>query len=137
MRPSTPFNAPWNCVPNHVGAQLGLAHLLKTVGRQEEAVEAYRECIRLRPDGGATYWSLANLKTYRLSDEDIEEMKARVNGGDLNEESEINFLFALAKATEDRGDFDRAWQYYRDGNAKRRQAEYYDPVSAEVLPMTG
>jgi len=118
--------------PNHVGAQLGLAHLLKTVGRQKEAVQAYRECIRLRPDGGASYWSLANLKTYRLSDDDIEEMKARVDGGDLDEESEVNFLFALAKATEDRGDFNRAWQYYRDGNAKRRLGEYYDPVSAEV-----
>ena len=119
--------------PNHVGAQLGLAHQLKTVGRQDEAIEAYRECIRLRPDGGATYWSLANLKTYRFSDEDIQDMKARVNGGDLNDESEINFLFALAKATEDRGNFVGAWQYYQDGNAKRRQAEYYDPVSAEVL----
>jgi tetratricopeptide (TPR) repeat protein len=107
--------------------------VLKTVGQQEEAVDAYRECIRLRPDSGATYWSLANLKTYRLSDEDIQEMKARVDGGDLNEESEVNFLFALAKATEDRGNFDRAWQYYREGNAKRRSAEYYDPVSAEVM----
>jgi tetratricopeptide (TPR) repeat protein len=118
--------------PRHPGALLGLGHVLKTVGRQEEAVGAYRECIRLRPDSGPTYWSLANLKTYRLSDEDIQEMQARVDAGDLNEESEVNFLFALAKATEDRGEFDRAWQYYRDGNAKRRAAEYYDPVSAEV-----
>ena len=37
---------------------------------------------------------------------DIEEMRARVDGGDLNAESEINFLFALAKATEDGGNFD-------------------------------
>lgn len=118
--------------PDHVGAHLGLGHVLKTVGRQEEAVQAYRECIRLRPDSGPTYWSLANLKTYRLSDEDIQEMKARVAAGNLNAESEINFLFALAKATEDRRDFDRAWQYYREGNAKRRLAEYYDPVNTEV-----
>ncbi|MEE8528288.1 MAG: tetratricopeptide repeat protein, partial [Gammaproteobacteria bacterium] len=119
--------------PDHVGAHLGLGHLLKTVGRQEEAVESYRECIRLRPDSGPTYWSLANLKTYRLSDDDIQEMKTRVAGGNLNAESEINFLFALAKATEDRKDFDRAWQYYEEGNAKRRLAEYYDPVNTEVI----
>jgi tetratricopeptide (TPR) repeat protein len=119
--------------PNHAGALLGLGHMLKTVGRQEEAVEAYRECIRLRPSSGPTYWSLANLKTYRLSDEDIQEMQARVEAGNLNEESEVNFLFALAKATEDRGDYDRAWQYYREGNAKRRAAEYYDSTQTEVL----
>ncbi len=118
--------------PDHAGALLGLGHVLKTVGRQEEAVEAYRECIRLRPNSGPTYWSLANLKTYRLSDEDMQEMQTRVSSGKLNVESEVNFLFALAKATEDRGDYDGAWQYYRDGNAKRRAAEYYDSVQTEV-----
>ena len=119
--------------PQHVGAHLGLGHVLKTVGRQEEAVEAYRECIRLRPDNGATYWSLANLKTFRLSSDEIQEMQTQLESEDLDKESEVNFLFALAKATEDRGDFERAWQYYRTGNAERRMMEYYDPVRAEVM----
>ncbi len=119
--------------PDHVGAQLGLGHVLKTVGRQEEAVEAYRECIRLRADNGPTYWSLANLKTYRLSSDDIQEMKAQLEDGDLDKESKVNFLFALAKATEDSGDFDSAWQYYEKGNAERRMMEYYDPVSTEAM----
>ena len=119
--------------PSHVGAHLGLGHVLKTVGRQKEAVDSYRECIRLRPDNGATYWSLANLKTYNLSSADIEEMVSQLEDGDVNKESEVNFLFALAKATEDRKDFDLAWQYYEKGNAERRMTEYYDPVRAEVI----
>ena len=119
--------------PQHVGAHLGLGHVLKTVGRQEDAVEAYRECIRLRPDNGATYWSLANLKTFRLSSDEIQEMQTQLEGEDLDKESEVNFLFALAKATEDRGDFERAWQYFEKGNAERRMMEYYDPVRAEVM----
>jgi len=119
--------------PQHVGAHLGLGHVLKTVGRQEDAVEAYRECIRLRPDNGATYWSLANLKTFRLSSDEIQEMQTQLEGEDLDKESEVNFLFALAKATEDRGDFERAWQYYEKGNAERRMMEYYDPVRSEVM----
>ena len=57
---------------------LGLGHVLKTVGRQEEAIEAYRNCIRHKPQNGETYWSLANLKTYRLTDEDIHEMESWV-----------------------------------------------------------
>ena len=119
--------------PDHVGAQLGLGHVLKTVGRQDEAVSAYRECIRLRPNNGASYWSLANLKTYRLNSDDIQEMKAQLDDGDPDKESEVNFLFALAKATEDRGDFDAAWQYYEKGNSERRMMEYYDPVNAEDI----
>lgn len=118
--------------PKHAGAKLGLGHGLKTVGRQEEAVQAYRDCIELKPNKGETYWSLANLKTYQLSDADISEMESQVEKGGLSDESHVNFLFALAKADEDRGNFDRAWEYYSQGNATRRMLEHYDPVRTEV-----
>ncbi len=118
--------------PNHPGARLGLAHVLKTIGRQDEAVEAYRECIELRPNNGETYWSLANLKTYRLSDEDIETMESKLDDEEVDDESRFNLQFALAKAYEDRGDFEKAWGYYADGNAGRRAVEIYDPVQTEV-----
>ncbi len=147
--------------PSHAGAMLGLGHVLKTVGRQEEAVEAYRNCIRLKPHFGETYWNLANLKTYRLTDEDITTMEAvladsgapesgaaqdAVQGvtqgapqgaaardDDLTEQSAVNFLFALAKANEDRGNFELAWQYYDEGNSRQRVLENYDPVRTEVM----
>ena len=119
--------------PRFPGAKLGLGHVLKTVGRQEEAIEAYRECIRLRPDNGESYWSLANLKTYRLSDEDIAAMKKGLANEDLTNQSRVNFLYALAKAHEDRGDFRSAWEYYARGNGTQRMLEKYDPVQTEVL----
>ena len=123
--------------PNHAGALLGLGHTLKTVGRQEEAIAAYRDCIRLKPGNGETYWSLANLKTYQLSDEDIRAMQAQVarqdEDEDFNSQSRVNFLFALAKAHEDRGDYRRAWQYYQEGNTTQRMEENYDPVRTEVM----
>lgn len=119
--------------PKFPGARLGLGHVLKTVGRQEEAIEAYRECIRLRPDNGESYWSLANLKTYRLSGDDIAAMEERIRRDDLTQQSRVNFLFAMAKALEDRGDFDRAWEYYAEGNTTQRMEEKYDPVATEVM----
>jgi tetratricopeptide (TPR) repeat protein len=119
--------------PDHPGALLGLGHVLKTVGRLEEAVDAYRECIRCRPDNGGSYWSLANLKTYRLCDEDIEAMQANLERAELSDTSRVNFLFALAKAFEDRGQFELAWDYYATGNASQRAHEYYDPVQTEFI----
>jgi tetratricopeptide (TPR) repeat protein len=127
--------------PQHAGAWLGLAHMLKTVGQQEEAIEAYRECIRLKPGNGETYWSLANLKTYTLSDEDIAAIEAELALADTPDgqdqeadtQSRVNLLFALAKAWEDRGDFERAWTYYEQGNRTQRMEENYDPVRTEVL----
>ena len=119
--------------PKHVGALLGLGHLLKAVGRYHEAVASYDACIALRPDLGETYWSLANLKTYRFDDETVSEMEKRITGGGLSTQSEVNFLFALGKAYEDRGNFERGWEYYRSGNDKQRAASSYDPVQTEVL----
>jgi tetratricopeptide (TPR) repeat protein len=119
--------------PNHFGALLGLGHLLKAVGHYDQAVASYDECIRLRPDLGETYWSLANLKTYRFSEETAAEMEKRVRGGGLTVQSEVNFLFALGKANEDRGQFDRAWDFYREGNTKQRAAVSYDPVQTESM----
>ena len=119
--------------PDHVGALLGLGHVLKAVGRYHEAVASYSECIRRRPESGETYWSLANLKTYRFDDGAIAEMERRVSETGLNVQSQVNFLFALGKAHEDCGDFDRAWQYYRAGNTKQRSEVAYDPVQTESM----
>lgn len=119
--------------PKHAGAWLGLGHTLKTVGHQEEAIEAYRECIRAKPESGEAYWSLANLKTYQLTDEDVREMESSVEKpDDLSDQSMVNFLFALAKASEDKGDYQSAWGYYARGNGKQRMLEHYDPVQTET-----
>jgi tetratricopeptide (TPR) repeat protein len=118
--------------PTHVGALLGVGHLLKAVGKYHEAVASYTACIEQRPEFGESYWSLANLKTYRFDDRTVAEMERRVREPDLSVSSQVNFLFALGKAYEDRGDFDRGWQYYREGNSKQRAEVAYDPVQTEV-----
>ena len=119
--------------PDHAGALLGLGHTLKTLGHQQAAIEAYRDCTRLRPENGESYWSLANLKTYSLTAEDIRTMQSTLEREqELTAQSAVNFLFALAKAHEDAGDFDTAWSYYTRGNSKQRMLEHYDPVQTEV-----
>jgi hypothetical protein len=86
----------------------------------------------LRPDLGETYWSLANLKTYRFDDDTVAEMERRVGGEGLTVQSEVNFRFALGKAYEDRHEFDRAWHYYSTGNSRQRAEVAYDPVLTEA-----
>ena len=119
--------------PGHAGALLGLGHALKTVGRPEGAIAAYHQCIQAKPDNGESYWSLANLKTYRFRDAEVAEMQSRLDAGGLSAQSEVNFLFALGKAWDDRRDFEQAWGYYQSGNLKQRAAVSYDPVQTEIL----
>ncbi len=109
-------------------AMAGMGHVLKTVGSQEQAIAAYRNCIRHNPDHGEAYWSLANLKTFRFEDDEVAAMESRVDSDTLNEEARTNFQFALGKAHEDAGNYDRAFEFYEKGNANRRARENYDPV---------
>ena len=113
--------------PNQGRAQMSYGHTLKTVGRLEEAIEAYRKCVVLSPDAGEAYWSLANLKTFRFSDEDIAQMRAQVTteGGDPDDQAHI--AFALGKALEDRGQFDESFHFYRRGNAIRSVNHRFNP----------
>jgi tetratricopeptide (TPR) repeat protein len=118
--------------PDHLGALLGLGHVLKAVGRYQAAVDSYQACITQRPDLGESYWSLANLKTYRFDSSAIGEMERQLRDAELSVQSEVNFLFALAKAYEDRGEFEHAWSYYQRGNRRQRQEVNYDPVQTET-----
>jgi tetratricopeptide (TPR) repeat protein len=118
--------------PGHIGALIGVGHLYKAVGDHDRAVESYGRCIELRPDLGEIYWSLANLKTYRFDDALVGEMQRRLDAGGISTQSEVNFRFALGKACEDRGDYERAWDYYSSGNSRQRGEVSYDPVQTEV-----
>ena len=58
-------------------------------------------------------------------------MEEQLKRDDLTDSAEIHFRFALGKAWEDRGDYDRAWHYYDTGNQKQRKQVFHDPVMVE------
>ena len=60
--------------PDHLGSNMGIGNVLKTVGRFDESVEAYKQCIKIQPLFAEAYWSLANLKTYQFATSEIEQM---------------------------------------------------------------
>lgn len=118
--------------PRAPGAQMGLGHVLKTLGDQAGALNAYRAAIAARPGFGEVYWSMANLKVFRFEDAEVDAMEGQLKRGELNESAEIHLRFALGKAWEDKGDFDRAWHYYDTGNQKQRKQVFHDPVMVET-----
>ena len=129
----TAFEAALNRQADNGGALAGLGHALKTIGRQEQAIDRYRSCIQTYPAFGEAWWSLANLKTFRFSDDEVAVMEQHVDEERLGDEPRVNINFALGKAYEDRGDYDKAFFRYDSGNQLRRPHEVYDPVQNEAL----
>ena len=118
--------------PDHSMSLAGLGHALKTIGRQEEAVETFRRYIRAFPGLGEAYWGLANLKTYRFSDEEIAAMEGKADDESLAEESSVYINYSLGKAYEDRGHYDRAFHRYQRGAKLKRAGESYDSVQTRI-----
>jgi tetratricopeptide (TPR) repeat protein len=99
---------------------LSVAHALKTLGKQQEAIDAYHSAAACRPSYGDAYWSLANLKTYRFPDKDIAEMRAQEAAPNIRREDRYHLCFALGKALEDRAEYAESYQYYERGNALKK-----------------
>jgi len=108
------------------GIALSYAHTLKTIGQQQEAIDAYRQTIELKPSFGDAYWSLANLKTFRFEDSDLEAMRTEIEKPDCTREDHFHLCFALGKALEDRKQFDESFEYYLRGNDIKEKLEQYD-----------
>lgn len=113
---------------------MSFGHVLKTMGRTQEGIDAYKKSIALTPGLGESYWSLANLKSHRFSDEDVAAMQAQLAGSTLSPEDRVNMLYALGKAREDRGDAAGAFAAYSDGAKLHRSFNAYnaDAISAFV-----
>mgnify|MGYP001187034937 FL=1 len=118
--------------PELPGAHIGLGHVLKTVGDQEKGIAAYRRAIELRPNFGETYYSLANLKTFRFTPSDIDEMNQRVGDTSLPVDCRVHFAFALGKAYEDLKEYDKSFENYALANRLHRDTIAYDPVQTEI-----
>jgi tetratricopeptide (TPR) repeat protein len=111
---------------------LSLGHALKSAGRFEDSVHAYRKSLELEPTFGEAYWSLANLKTYRIPDPDIERMERVLQDPSLGDEDRLHFDFALGKALEDRKEYEESFRRYAQGAELRHRLHDYRPEESAV-----
>ena len=98
------------------GFHLQLGHAFKAKGDITKAITAYQQAYKLEPSYGDAFWSLANTKTYRFSDEEITQMQDQQDVEGLALTDKIQLHFATGKAYEDRQEYNQAFQSYQQGN---------------------
>ena len=102
---------------NPKNTYLLLGHAQKTAGNLDAAIDSYRKLYKANPDFGDAFWSLANTKTYRFTDDEISHMNTYVTKDTTSEIDKVHLHFALGKAMEDKQAFDDAFHHYNRGNA--------------------
>lgn len=94
---------------------LGLAHASR--GDKIAAETCYRDAILLEPRFGEAYRSLAALKTFESDkDPDLALLQSAWDDPGISEPARCKVAFALGKAHDDYGNYDKAFAAYRAGN---------------------
>jgi len=117
--------------PQTADLHLSAAHALKTLGQQQEAIASYRTAAAVKPNYGDAYWSLANLKTYRFTDEELARMRAEEAADATPLVDRYHLCFALGKGLEDRAEYAASFEYYERGNALKKGECRYKPGMIE------
>ena len=103
-------------------------HALKAVGREADAIVAYRTCIELAPAWAAgAYLSLADVKTTRFADREILAMQAALKRVAPTGFDAAQLHYASGRAREQRAEWAASFTHYAAGARARRAAIAYDP----------
>ena len=120
-------------IPDQPNGWLVHGHGLRTLGRIDEAVAAWRRALELDPASAEAWWALANLKAYRFSEADLAAIEALATSPGLPSDRRSLADFARAKSHEDSGRYAKAFAAYASANAAQRALRAYDPARTTAL----
>ena len=113
-------------LPNDPITLTSQGHALKTKGESASAITSYQQAIAAYSRHGEAYFSLANLKTYRFSDKEMQQMLALQQDDNLSFMERVHLCFALGKAFEDSKNVQQSFAFYEQGNHLKKSQSRYD-----------
>lgn len=121
--------------PTNPDGLTDLALSLGEQGRMSEALAAAGRALEIAPNHLGALYHLTQMKAFSAGDPDLlalEKLAGEENA--VSEESTHFLYFALAKAYEDVGDYDRAFTYLEQANTLRRKQVKYN-VEEDIRVM--
>jgi Tfp pilus assembly protein PilF len=113
--------------PDHAQALNNLGNCLRQQGALDEARETFERLLALRPHQLEAHCNLAQLKTYRPGDPQVDAFLAqRHRLPSLPEHGRIRYWFTAGKMLEDQGRFDESFAAYAEGNRLKRAQTPWD-----------
>lgn len=112
--------------PDNARAYFNLGIIHTDNGKFDEARACYINAIDLKPNFAAAYRLLAQLKEFHSYDGHLSKMLEQYSDKNISDINLCHINFALAKAFEDLGDFEKAFKHYSEGNAQKRKYLNYD-----------
>ena len=109
--------------PNSPRVHLSLGHVYKTMGEINNSINSIK-IQSFRTTFQVSLLSLANLKTYSFSENEIKDMEETLKC-DMSDIERSQMHFALGKAYEVKKDFDKSFKNYYEGNKVKKDLIKY------------
>ena len=107
--------------PKFSVAYNNLGNIFKSLGRIEDAKLNIIKALKLNSDYASAHYNFTRIKKFKTEDEQFQQM-LKIYLDKTNSDKNLCFInFALAKAYEDLGNYDRAFHHYNEGNALRKK----------------
>jgi tetratricopeptide (TPR) repeat protein len=107
-------------------ARVILGDMFRAEDRLDEAIAEYRAVIALRKNAGIAWWGLADIKTQRFADADLEQLRDAMRLPGASEDDLVAMGFALAKALDDRGLYAESLAALEQAHARVRARKRWD-----------
>ena len=123
--------------PRNTRAMSSYASLLKTLGRREESVAAFRKVLSITPEAGGAYFGLSELKAKYLTDVDVADMARHLAAGIEDHGSRKCMAYALGATLERAKEYEQSFRAYAFGAAACRDEiagthKSYEPDKFEI-----
>jgi tetratricopeptide (TPR) repeat protein len=122
--------------PGFAEAANNLGNAQKECGRFDQALASYDRAIAARPRYAQAHFNRADGKTFQAGDPDLEALQRLADASAQLPADEAPYVhFALAKALDDVGETDRAFEQLLRGNALKRATLAYEEATLEAFLM--
>jgi tetratricopeptide (TPR) repeat protein len=105
-----------------------IGDMFRAENRLDEATSEFRAALAQQPYAGMAWWGLADIKTTRFSDDDVEKLRKALRHPRASEDDLVAMGFALAKALDERGNYSESLSTLAQANARVRTRRRWDPV---------
>ena len=112
--------------PDYAEAHNNLGNAQMDLGQMSLAIESHERALQIKPDYAEAHRHLSFLKKYRQGDPQIELMDSLLSSSSLCDTDRAQLFFALFKAYEDLGQYDKSFDFLIKGNAFRKKELNYN-----------
>lgn len=119
--------------PNNPEAHHAMGVLLEQVGEPQLAAESFKAAIEVAPGMAIAHYYLTQLRGRKSTDEEFAAMQKIWNEVDMLPNDRMFMAFGLARAHEQRQQYDESFQYLDKGNRVKSDMQPYDDEDTKIF----